>query len=149
METHNQQEKRISGFAGECVTPKHTHTKEKQMEKLQMSAKEQIGMEVVSIPIVQSFAKQNVMVLAKNIVPELVKESIDDLELLKQFPQGMPALQDSLDSPRYLLGNEVSIEEASSIPMDIFSVQKMKKKNLKSQNPMSSFMTSKRIFCKD
>ena len=58
----------------------NTRTKEKQMEKLQMSAKEQIGMEVrnVSFLIVQSIAKQHVMVLAKNIVPNLVKESVDD-----------------------------------------------------------------------
>ena len=37
------------------------HAKEKQLENLQMSAKEQTGMEV--------------------------KESIDDLDILKQFPQ--------------------------------------------------------------
>ena len=58
----------------------NTCSKEKQMEKLQMSAKEQIGMEVsfFSLPIVQSIAKQKVMVVAKHIVPEMVRESIGD-----------------------------------------------------------------------
>ena len=37
-------------------------------------------------------------------------------------------LRDFLNSPRYLSGNEVSIKKASSIPMDVFSVQKMKNK---------------------
>ena len=106
--------------------------------------KELIGMEVrnVSLPNVLSIAKQNAMVLAKNIVPNFIKESIDDLELLKQFPQKMPALLGSLDSLTYLSGNEVSIEEASSIPMDVFSIQKMvQKKNIimmKTANPSSN-----------
>ena len=54
-----------------------------------MSAKEQIGMEVrnVSLPIVQSTAKKKVMVIAKHVLPDLVRKSIDDLDLLKQFPQ--------------------------------------------------------------
>ena len=51
----------------------NTLSKEKQMERLQMSAKEQIWMEVrnVPLPVVQSIAKQKVMVVAKHVVPEI------------------------------------------------------------------------------
>ena len=129
METHNQQEKRISGFTAEFVGTKHMHKrKEKQLGKSQMSAKEQIGMEVrnVTLPIVHAVAQQNVMFLAINIVPNLVKESVDDLDILKQFPQKMPSLLDSLDSHKYLSENEVSIEEASSITMDVFRIDEEK-----------------------
>ena len=66
----------------------NTRSKERQMEKLQMSAKEQIGMEVsnVSLPIVQSESNG----YSKHILPNMVKGSIGDLELLKLFPQKMP-----------------------------------------------------------
>ena len=70
----------------------NARSKEKQMEKLQMTVKERTGMEVrnVSLPIVQSFAKQKVMVIAKHVVSDMVRKSIGDLELLKQFPQKCP-----------------------------------------------------------
>ena len=55
-----------------------------------MSAKEQIGKEVrnVAQPIVHAVTTgtRKVISLAKNIIPTLVQESVDDLELLVKVP---------------------------------------------------------------
>ena len=70
-----------------------------------MSAKEQIGMEVRNIaqPIVQSVAKQNVMLLAKDIVPLMVKESVDDLELPNKVPQNTLLVSPITTNPSRLM----------------------------------------------
>ena len=69
-------------------------------------------------PIVYLVAKQNIMSLAKDIVPTMVKESVDTLELQKSSSNN-PALLVSSASSNVISENEVLIEAARSIPLEI------------------------------
>ena len=61
--------------------------KEKQLKDMQLSAKEQIGMEVRKAikSIVADLAKKNVLSLSKEIVPQVVDMTISDISLLKSI----------------------------------------------------------------
>ena len=73
------------------------------------------------------------MSLAKNIVPSMVKDSVADLATLKKDPFNKHSLLSSLEGLQCFLENEVSIEEASSIPLNIFSDHKMMTQSMRSK----------------
>ena len=63
--------------------------KEKQLKSLQISAREQTGMEVKNTakPIVVELAKKNVLSVSKEIVPQVVNRCMSKLSLLKTVPK--------------------------------------------------------------
>ena len=66
-------------FSIQYATAKYKN-KEKQLKKLQMSAKD------TAWPIVFHLAKENVLSLSKEIVPEAVKETLKDMTKIQQMP---------------------------------------------------------------
>ena len=70
-------------------------------------------------PIVMTIANGNMLSLSNNLVPLAVKQSIYDGFVLKIVPEKLESLL-----PEEFKSNEVSMEKATSIPLDVFQAKK-------------------------
>ena len=61
----------------------NTDNKERQLKKLQMSVHKHIGLEVKNTV---HLAKESVLSLSKEIIPEAVKEALNDMRQIQQTP---------------------------------------------------------------
>ena len=118
----------------------NTQSKQKQLKKLQMSARKQISMEVkdTAKPIVLNLAKQNVLSLLKGIVPAAVKESLNDILHIQQVPDN----DKFLSSLSGVSSDSVPVECAKSISLDVvdgFKEFKSKRANTSAKDTIKKF----------
>ena len=107
-----------------------------------MSAEEKINLKVKNTakPIVVELAKENVLSSSREIVPQVVNNTISDFTLLKLIPKE-PGISNAFDC---IPDDSVSLEAASHEPFDIYDDESIMRQNIRNSNPVKKMMANKK-----